>query len=209
MAQVQWRMKGEYLKNCSCNAGCPCDFNREPTRHVCETVIGMNIVEGNYGSVPLNGLRWAVTGKWPGPLNEGNGTIQPFIDARAHQRQREALLQILSGQAGGTFFTIVKAIVSKLEEPQFVPIDFEFDLKRRRARMAVRGAFETVTEPVKSPVTGEEHHVQVCLPDGFEYKVAEIGNAAVMRSTGAIKFNWPNGHSSLAQVEHTPAGLKA
>jgi hypothetical protein len=25
MAQVEWKMKGEYMKNCNCIATCPCD----------------------------------------------------------------------------------------------------------------------------------------------------------------------------------------
>lgn len=208
MAEVKWRMKGQWLKNCSCDAGCPCDFNAEPTHHVCEGMLGMNIVEGNYGDISLSGLRFAVTYKWPGPLHEGNGTAQPFIDSRANQGQREALLQILSGQAGGIWFEVISSIISKFEEPQFAPIDFQFDLKKRRARMAVAGAFDTVTEPIKNPITGEEHHAQICLPEGMEYKLAEIGTAVVNRGIGAIKYDWPNGHSSLAEVEHTHEGLK-
>lgn len=27
MAQVDWQMKGPWVKNCSCTYGCPCDFN--------------------------------------------------------------------------------------------------------------------------------------------------------------------------------------
>ena len=203
MAEVRWRLKGQWLKNCSCDAGCPCDFNREPTHHVCEGMLGMNILEGNYGDVPLGGLRWAITFKWPGPRHEGNGTAQPFIDSRADQRQRDALLQILSGQAGDPFFDVIKVVISKMEEPQFVPVQWEFDMKTRRARVAVDGAFETVTEPIKNPVTGEEHRIQVRLPEGIEYKLAETGNAVVNRGTGVLKYDWPNGHSSMAEVERT------
>ena len=168
----------------------------------------MNILEGHFDEVPLSGLRWVVTYKWPGPLHEGNGTVQPFIDVRANDNQRQALLQIVSGQAGGTLFEVFRSIISRVETPQFVPIAFEFDLQQRRARVAVDGALETVTEPIQSPVTGQPHRVQVCLPDGFEYKLAEIGNAAVNRGMGALTYDWPNSHSSLAEVEHTHEGLK-
>jgi hypothetical protein len=98
-------------------------------------------------------------------------------------------------------------IVTKVEEPQFVSIDFEFDLKQRRARMSIEHVLETVTEPIKNPVTGEDHHIQVCMPEGFEYKLAEIGNAVVNRGMGALKYDWPNGHSSLAEVDHTQDGV--
>ncbi|MBI2936220.1 MAG: DUF1326 domain-containing protein [Chloroflexi bacterium] len=208
--QVQWRMKGQYVKNCSCNAGCPCDFNQDPTHGVCEFIVAMNIVEGNYGSVPLGGLRWAVVGKSPGPLHQGNVVMRPFIESKASEKQRQALLAILSGQAGGPWFEIIKSVTSKLEKPQFTPIDFQFDLKKRRARVGVSGAFETLSEPVKNPVTGKEHRAYVSLPEGVEYKMAEIANATINRSDiRGLKFNWPNGHSSLAEIEHTNSGLKA
>ena len=35
---------------------------------------------------------------------------------------------------------------------------------------------ETNIEPIKNPVTGEEHRARIVLPDGFEYKEAEMGN---------------------------------
>ncbi len=202
-------MKGQYLKNCSCDAGCPCDFNFEPTHHVCEGMTGMNVIEGNYDDVSLSGLKWMATYKWPGPLHEGNGTAQPFIDSKADQKQREALLQILSGKAGGPWFEVLASIITKFEEPQFLPIEFQFDLKKRQARAAVGGAFETVTQPIIHPASGDEYRAQISLPEGMEYKLAEVGNATINRGTGTIKYDWPNSHSSLAEVEHTHEELKA
>jgi len=31
------------------------------------------------------------------------------------------------------------------------------------------------------PVTGEEHRARIVLPDGFEYKEAEVGNTVLLR----------------------------
>jgi hypothetical protein len=88
---------------------------------------GMRITEGYFGNVRLEGLIWVATYHWPGALHEGNGTMQPLIDERATPEQRDALLQILGGQQGGTFFEILASIVTTFLEPQFVPITFEFD----------------------------------------------------------------------------------
>jgi len=27
MPQTEWRLKGDWIKNCNCAFGCPCDFN--------------------------------------------------------------------------------------------------------------------------------------------------------------------------------------
>lgn len=209
MAHVSWKMKGRWVKNCNCAYGCPCDFNARPTHGHCEGMVGMHIDEGHFGDVDLSGLRWAAVYHWPGALHEGNGTILPIIDERADAEQRNALLTILSGkeQNEGTFFHIVSLIVSTVLEPKFLPVEFAFDLDRRTARFAAPGVFETVSEPIKNPVTGTEHRIRVNMPEGFEYSMAEIASAAVNRGMGDIKYDWPHSHSSLAHVTHTPQGF--
>ena len=46
------------------------------------------------GDVSLDGLKFAVTVSFPGPLHEGNGEAQALIDEKATPEQREALLRI-------------------------------------------------------------------------------------------------------------------
>lgn len=204
---LDWRIKGNWLKNCNCDPGCPCDFWAEPTHHHCEGMIGMEIEEGHFGDINLDGLKFAVTYYWPGPLHEGNGTLQPILEESASPEQRDAILQILSGQAGNTWFEVVASIISTVLEPQFAPIDFEFDLPSRKARMVIPGILETVSEPITNIATGDNHRIQVQLPDGMEYKLAETASAVVNIGTGDIKYDCPNSHSSLAYVEHTQDGL--
>ncbi len=207
MAKTDWRMKGKYVKNCNCAFGCPCDFNARPTQGHCEGMAGMHIDEGHFGDVRLAGLRWVATYHWPGALHEGNGTLQAIVDQRANEKQRQALLTILSGkeQEEGTFFHILSLIVSNMLEPQFLPIDFDFDLDGRTARVAVPGILETTSRPIKNPVTGDPHRIRVHMPEGFEYLEAEIAGATT-RGTGAIKFDISEGHSSLAHMDYTPSG---
>jgi hypothetical protein len=209
MAHQDWSMKGPWLKNCNCAYGCPCDFNARPTHGHCEGMVGMKIESGHFGDVDLSGLLWAAVYHWPGALHEGNGTMQPIIDEISDERQRSALLTILSGleQNDGTFLHIVSMIVDKVLEPQFVPMEFEFDLENRTARFLAPGIFETVSKPILNPVTGEEYRVQVSIPQPFEYGLAEIASAAVNKGTGTIKYDWPDSHSSMSYVEHTPAGV--
>ncbi|MHB8630055.1 MAG: DUF1326 domain-containing protein [Aggregatilineales bacterium] len=207
---TNWKMKGQYLKNCNCAATCSCDTVGVPTPHKgCEGMSGMHIVAGNFGDVKLDGLNWAATYHWPGALHEGNGTMQPFIDVRATPEQRDALLQILSGKNGGTFFEILASIITTFHEPQFVPIQFEFDKAKRRAHVSVTGFFDTTSVPLTVPATGDEQRVIVRLPNGFEYKEMEVAQTGVLKGTGPIKFDHKNTHSSLADVEHTHEGLIA
>jgi len=209
MAHVDWRMKGRYLKNCNCAYGCPCDFNAQPTHGPCEGMAGMCIDEGHFGDVKLDGLHWAANYHWPGPLHEGNGTMQAFIDARATDAQRKALLTILSGkeQAEGTYFHILSLVVTNVLKPQFVAFEFDFDLDARTASMAVPGVWETRSTPIKNPVTGAPHRIQVHMPEGFEHRMGEIASQST-RGNGSIKFAFADRHSTLAVVEHTHNGVR-
>src|SRR5688572_10236674 len=87
MAQEKWRLEGEWLKNCSCAYGCPCDFNARPTQGWCKGLVAMHIDKGHFGGVKLDGLSFAATVHFPGALHEGNGAIQPIIDERASAEQ--------------------------------------------------------------------------------------------------------------------------
>ena len=90
---IEWLVKGTELANCNCSYGCPCQFNALPTYGDCRAAIGYEIEEGHFGDVPLDGLRAVLLVSWPGPVHEGNGTMQVVIDERADQRQRDALLK--------------------------------------------------------------------------------------------------------------------
>ncbi len=169
----------------------------------------MHIAQGNFGKVKLDGLSWVAVYSWPGALHEGNGTIQPFIDKKASEEQRNAILTILSGKAGGTWFEVLASVTTKVHEPQFVPITWQFDKKARKARVSVPGFMETESAPLKIPATDDEQTVIVRMPNGMEYKEYYVAKAAVLRGTGPIKFNYKERHSSLADVEHTQKGLQA
>lgn len=208
MAASDWRLEGEWMKNCNCAFGCPCDFNAPPTQGYCKGLVAMRIAKGHFEGTRLDGLCFAITVDFPGALHEGNGTIQPIIDERATPEQRQALFEIFSGKhsAEGTLFQIVSVIVTKIHDPVFAPFEFSFDKDGRVARLVARGVLETDVEPIKNPVTGAPHRIQVVMPEGFEHRAAEIASANI-RSTGAIPFETRGTHSSLATVVQTPDGV--
>ena len=208
MPGTDWRLSGEWIKNCNCAFGCPCDFNAPPTKGYCKGFLGMHILDGHFGDVRLDGLSFFVVVDFPGALHEGNGTVQAIIDERATPAQREALFGILSGQnsAEGTLFHIVTLIVSKMLDPIFAPIHIQFDMPGRRAKVSIPGVLESENEPIKNPVTGAPHRIQINMPDGFEHRLGEVCSSRIA-STGGIKFDVPQGHGTLASVVHTPQGV--
>jgi hypothetical protein len=176
-----WEFKGRELVNCSCEYGCNCQFNALPDKGHCYAVAGIVIDEGRHGDTRLDGLKIGAVFKWPGAIHEGNGEALAFVDERADDAQRDALLKIMTGQDTdpfATMFAVYASTVTKMNEPVFTAIDFEVDPDARRARLSIPGYVETVGEPIRNKVSGEESRAQIVLPDGFEYAVADIGSAS-------------------------------
>jgi hypothetical protein len=210
MAQADWRIEGDWIKNCSCAYGCPCDFNARPTNGWCKGIAGMRIEKGHFGETRLDGLSFFIVVHFPGALHEGNGQAQPIIDERADPAQREALFNILSGQysAEGTLFHIFSLIVTTMHDPVFAPVELAFDKEARTATLRIPGVLESEVEPIRNPVTGAQHRVRVVIPEGFEHIEGEIASANI-RSSGAIRFDTTASHSTLARVVQTPQGVVA
>jgi hypothetical protein len=209
MPITPWRMKGPSFNNCNCDYGCPCQFNALPTHRQCEAIAAMHIDSGNFGPLKLDGLNWVAVFHWPGAVHQGNGTCQAIIDERANPAQRDALLQILSGKAsepGSTYIQVFSTTVTKAHEPLFKPIEFTIDVPKRTATLRVPGLIEGSAEPIRNPVTGAESRAQICLPDGFEYTIAEVASGTT-KSTAAVKLDLKKTHSHLGMYDLTEKGV--
>ncbi len=178
MPDTKWMIKGREFVNCNCSYGCPCQFNGLPTHGFCQAVAGFEIQDGYHGSTRLDGLRFVGIFRWPAAIHEGKGEAAVVVEERASPEQRNALLRIISGQdtdPGATVFQVFSTTLEKVHEPIFAPIDFEVDVDARKARLVVPGVTEGHGEPIKNPVTGNEHRARIEMPNGFEYTLAEIG----------------------------------
>ena len=198
---VKWAIEADYLQACNCDYGCPCEFEAAPTYGFCEGVGAWRIKKGNYGSVTLDGLGLGFAARWPGPLHQGNGTAALFFDESATPQQREALLQIATGKAGGAPFEIIAATLTKVLDPQYVP--FRFDLKGRTSSAALGKTVAMAFEPIKNPVTGTSEGLRVEHETGFLFKSAEVVSATTCQaSIGELKFSHPNKAGFVSRVKY-------
>ena len=211
----EWRMKGEYIKNCNCAPGCPCDFWAPPTHHKCEGMCAMRIREGHFDGTKLDGLIWAASYHWPGPLHEGNGTFQAYVTDKATEEQRKALLTIMSGKVGNAWFEVLASVTQPRAAGRIYNVAEPEGLSMLEWSQRVMRALEwqgriVVAPPGRMKIEGNyEHHILVDMPKGMEYFHPEITTTAVLKGTGKIKYDWPNAHSSMALVDHTQKGLAA
>jgi hypothetical protein len=204
-----WEIKARELVNCNCDYGCPCQFNARPTHGKCEAAVAMEIDEGHYGDIKLDGLRMGGIFQWPGAIHEGRGKCQPFVDERADAKQREALLKIMSGQDTApmaTMFAVYFSTLEKVFDPIFAPIDFDVDVEGRKGRFAVAGLIETRGEPIKNPVSGAEHRARIDLPHGFEYEIAEMGSGST-KTEGNVKLDLKASYGQFAHLHLNNQGV--
>ncbi len=207
MTRTDWRIVGEETGSCNCAWGCPCQFNALPTHGRCEALVGLQIREGYFGDTRLDGVRFASIFSWPGPIHEGNGTRQLVLDEQSTKEQRDALIAMTSGTQGGTIFEIFAAVCPNVLEPIIAPINLESDRERRRAALDIPGVGEFRIEPIKNPVTGEEHRARIVIPEGFEYQEAEMGNTVYVRvhSDEKVAFEHENSYAQLNEFEWSNA----
>lgn len=209
MAHVDWMIRGPQLATCNCDWGCPCQFNALPTRGNCRAVVALRVDEGYFGDVRLDGLKAAAILAWPGAIHEGHGEALAVVDERADEQQREALLKILSGQETepfATIFNVAAAMTETFHEPLFKAIEFEVDQEKRIGHFSVAGLIEVKGEPIRNPVTGEEHRARVVLPHGFEYTEAEFASSTT-KTMGVIENDWIGRHAHFCTLHMGPHGL--
>jgi hypothetical protein len=201
--KIKWRIAGEEVVSCNCSWGCPCQFNALPTTGQCEATGAWQINEGYFGNTRLDGLRFAAVVWWPGPIHEGNGVWCTIIDERATTDQREALTALEGGQHGGTYWEIFASVCPNRIGPLVAPITFNVDREKRHSTVRIEGIVESDVEPIKNPATGEEHRARIALPNGFEYKEAEMGNTVHCRVSAGDKltFELKNTYAQLNEFD--------
>jgi hypothetical protein len=104
MENGKWHIRGNYIETCNCDFVCPCltsNLAQKPSKGYCDAALVYHIEHGHFGNVSLVGLSFAVIIHAPGVMMEGNMSVGVITDERASAEQRDALVAIASGQAGG------------------------------------------------------------------------------------------------------------
>lgn len=122
MSPTEWAIKGELFLNCSCEVFCPCVVSlgkHPPTEGDCRAWMAIAIDEGHYEGEDLSGLNVGLMVEIPGRMAEGGWQVAAYVDERASGKAYNGLLEIFSGQAGGTtglFTMLVSDIVGAERE---------------------------------------------------------------------------------------------
>ncbi len=199
--RVKWSLDADYVQACNCNAGCPCEFQAPPNLGYCEGLGAWKIRDGRYGALRLDGLAFGFAAHWPKAIHEGGGTMVAYFDERADPKQRTALVEIVSGAAGGLPFEILAQTMSKSLEPRFLPITFTGKGRERSVRFGDELVVET--KPVVNPVNGAPESLKIDHATGFVFQKADVVLAPSMRvQSGELSFAWPGKGGFVSRVKY-------
>jgi hypothetical protein len=201
MADVSpWHVVGDWFDVCKCTIPCPCTFAQAPSEGDCDGILAWHIREGHYGDVRLDEFNVVALGSFEGNVWEGNTkvTLGMYVDERADEPQREALMVIFGGQGGGWPGEFAK-LVGEVRGVEYVPITFEIADDLAYWAAEVPGKATARAEALTGPTTPAGKRVQVHNPPGSEVgpgQVATWGKATTDRVDGfGFKWEW-DGRSS-------------
>ena len=91
---------------------------------------------------------------------------------------------------------------------EYKKINTEIDVENRLGSVVVDGTLNIKAEPIKNPVTGAEHRARIDLPNGFEYKIAEMGSASTTTTAGKIALtNNKDSYAQFAELHLNNSGV--
>jgi hypothetical protein len=163
---------------CSCDWGCPCNFEAPPTKGFCEGIGIWQIDQGHYGGVILDGLRIAVSIHSPAAIHLGDLTVVCLVDERADPRQRRAIEEMVPATIP---FSIFFGLASSFLGFHSAPIDIHVD--GIHSQVTIPETLELALAPMINPVTGAEEPATLRKPMGFTSQVQELC------ATTALRFN--------------------
>jgi hypothetical protein len=186
-----WQMRGRGYEFCNCDFGCGCNFGGFPNSRdgSCRALVGTEILSGSCGAVDLSGVRCAAIVAWPRAIHEGNGECVFLVDPSTTDEQVAALGQIFSGELGGMPWELLGPTF-RVVGLHKVPITIEGEGRKRTFR--AEGIAEGRGDTLKNPVTGEDHLVNVDLPDGFIWKHGECGAGSFEASASGVSIRGDN-----------------
>lgn len=203
-----WALRGTGYEFCNCDFGCGCNFGGVPNSDdgSCRALVGMHIATGHCGDVDLAGVKCAAVVHWPKAIHDGNGKCVFVVDLATSDAQIEALSQICTGQLGGLPWEILGTTFEVIGlEKTGISIEGEGLNSVFRAE----GIAEGRGAGFKNPVTGEDHLVNVDLPDGFIWTRGHCGEGTFNAKAGGLSLNFKKTNWILYEFDWSNAQAKA
>ncbi len=192
----EWKLNGTYFEACNCDAACPCVFLSDPTEDDCTVLIAWHIDEGIFDGVALDDLNVALAVLSPGNMVEVPWQAAVYFDDRANDSQKDALMQIFTGQAGGHPGKLVSHVGEVLGVSS-LPMTYQAEGKRRSLQIA--GVAEVEIEAMNQGQGGADITIEnhpLCISPGYPAVVSKNKNVTYQDHGLNWEFTGKNGFYS-------------
>jgi hypothetical protein len=188
MAAPAWKIAGQYYETCSCDFVCPCvpaQLRAKPSKGSCTFAMSFKIDEGRFGDLSLDGLGFIVVGFTPEEMGKGNWSAGVIVDERATPEQRDAIVAMASGAAGGPMAAL-SGMIGNFAGVETAAIAFERDGVKwsvnasplvRMSAEAAMGIDPNATEPLQLRNTGHPASSNFMLAHAVQSHVNAFGLA--------------------------------
>lgn len=203
----KWRLKGTVLDACNCTTLCPCNYAQPSTNpNECTAALAMRIEKGSYGKVKLDGLHVASVIWSPGdPITAGIEKAAWILDERATPEQRDALLEVFSGKAGGLFGMLASMVKQNLGV-SFARFEYGNDEKAWSVKagkfLEIKGGF--LKPPPGMPLEAKPKRVETYDPFFGPTMEKTVGvTDKYTADVGGLKYSISGKYSSAGRFEYS------
>jgi len=141
-------LEGTLLEACSCGVLCPCWVGENPDLGECFAAIAWHYDKGRIGNVDVSGLTAVSITHIPGNiLTPKSWRAVLFIDAKATEEQKNAIVGAIAGEYGGPLADLFQ-LVGKVEAVKTAPI--RHDVEDGHGVLEIPGVLEAEMEPYRN-----------------------------------------------------------
>jgi hypothetical protein len=143
-----YMLQGTLLEACSCRTLCRCWIGEDPDGGACDSFLAYNIERGEINGIDVSGLTYVQVVKIPGNvLTPHSWKRVSYLDARASDEQRAAILDAYHGRLGGPLADI-NALIAEDIAIETQPI--EHNLKGGEGTIVVGDKIRATMAPYRS-----------------------------------------------------------
>jgi hypothetical protein len=143
-----YTLRGTLLEACSCRTLCRCWIGEDPDGGACDSFLAYNIEQGEINGLDVSGLTYVEVVKIPGNvLTRHSWKRVSYVDARATEKQRAAIVDAWHGRLGGPLADL-NALVGEDVAIEAMPI--EHNLKGGEGTITVGDKIRATMAPYRS-----------------------------------------------------------
>ena len=144
-----YRLQGTLLEACSCGVLCPCWIGEDPDHGECFAANAYHFDAGTVGGVDVSGLNLVNIAHIPGNvLTPGSWRLVMYVDGRATDAQRDALVRLFKGELGGPIADLARLIGEVVAVEQAA---ITHEITEGRGTLRIAGVIDAEMEPYRGP----------------------------------------------------------